>query len=312
MRQHKNAQSKPEERLPLCWAATEVGTGYAKAASMPGPAPSFAVNGAAHVSWALSPKLEAQQEEGSKHDPTGGFPPRPADPTPIWMLKFSKLVLKFMLWTVSAASLLLCIAAMYGHARSWVRRALVHTDQLTDGLSASHEKRGASKLKPTTRGAMPRLTSSLIRTLGLACLAVCTDAACFTTTCAGLTSQTYRNYDFSAVPTSPDNCAVVPAACNDIGEQCFRDSDAETVFIAYGTKSIDCAAQAFRGLVVTLELECEPTWSGANTGSCSQPSDGSGAAGTICDCAVRPWGDVNNNCFKSGKGTYSFTYCKQR
>ena len=62
LRQHKNAQSVPEERPPLWWAAAEVET--AEAASTPGPAPSFAVNEAAYIStWAPS---WAQQEEGSK------------------------------------------------------------------------------------------------------------------------------------------------------------------------------------------------------------------------------------------------------
>ena len=139
LRQHNNAQNELEERLPLWWAATKMENGAA--ASTPGPAPSFAVNEAAHTSWVASPNLSwAQQRKGSKYDPAGGPPP---NLTPTWMeVAHSELVLtalKFVLWALGAGSLLY-IAAMYCHARSWVLRALVHTHQC--------KLIGASKLKP--------------------------------------------------------------------------------------------------------------------------------------------------------------------
>ena len=66
LRQHSNAQSKPEERPPLWWAAAEIED--AKDASTPGLAPSFAVN-EANTSWVSSPNLSwAQQGEGSKYE----------------------------------------------------------------------------------------------------------------------------------------------------------------------------------------------------------------------------------------------------
>lgn len=135
--QHNNLQGVLDERPPLWWAAAEVET-IAAAPTTPGLAPSFAVNEAAHTSWA--------QEGGSKYDPTGGFP---ANLTTTWVgVAHSELVLTaltFVLWALGAVSLLY-IATM------WTRRALVHTYQRKEdvyGPCASHDKLvGASKLKP--------------------------------------------------------------------------------------------------------------------------------------------------------------------
>ena len=68
LRQHNNAQSDPEDRSPLWWAARSAEIETTKAASMLGPAPCIAVNDAAHTSRVPGPKLEAQQEAGSKYE----------------------------------------------------------------------------------------------------------------------------------------------------------------------------------------------------------------------------------------------------
>ena len=67
LRQHKNRQGELEEGPPLWCTAGQIEN--AKAASMPAPAPSFAVNEAAHTSWVARPNISwAQHGKGSKYE----------------------------------------------------------------------------------------------------------------------------------------------------------------------------------------------------------------------------------------------------